>query len=56
MSSTTDPYSNPGFSAQCASAWNAEHRVLGDRGHLNADSGLDDWPQGWEQVARWRAE
>lgn len=56
MSSTTDPYSNPGFSAQCASAWNAEHRVLGDRGHLSADSGLDDWPQGWEQVARWRAE
>ena len=43
MSSTTDPYSNPGFSAQCASAWNAQHRVLGDRGHLNADSGLFTW-------------
>ena len=56
MSSTSDPYSTPGFSAQCASAWNAEHVVLGARGHLNADSGLGDWPQGWELVARWRGE
>lgn len=56
MSSTSDPYSTPGFSAQCASAWNAEHVVLGERGHLNADSGLGDWPQGWELVARWRGE
>ncbi|MES2927401.1 MAG: alpha/beta hydrolase [Pseudomonadota bacterium] len=56
MSSTSDPYSTPNFSAQCASAWNAEHVVLGERGHLNADSGLGDWPQGWELVARWRGE
>lgn len=56
MSSTSDPYSTPNFSAQCASAWNAEHVVLGARGHLNADSGLGDWPQGWELVARWRGE
>lgn len=56
MSSTTDPYSTPGFSAQCASAWNAEPVVLGARGHLNADSGLGDWPEGWALVERWRGE
>lgn len=56
VSSTTDPYSTPGFSAQCASAWNAEHVVLGARGHLNAESGLGDWAEGWEQVVRWHGE
>ena len=56
MSSTTDPYSTPDFSAQCASAWNAKPVVLGARGHLNADSGLGDWPEGWALVERWRGE
>lgn len=56
MSSTTDPYSTPDFSAQCASAWNAKPVVLGARGHLNADSGLGDWPEGWALVERWRSE
>lgn len=56
MSSTSDPYSTPGFSARCAGAWNAEHVVLGALGHVNADSGLGDWPAGWEQVARWRGQ
>lgn len=54
MSSTTDPYSTPSFSARCASAWGAEHVVLGALGHINADSGLGDWPQGWAQVQHWR--
>jgi predicted alpha/beta hydrolase family esterase len=56
MSSTTDPYSTPAFSAQCAAAWGAEHTPLGPLGHINADSGLADWPAGWEQVQRWRAQ
>ena len=56
MSSTSDPYSTPAFSAQRAHAWSAEHVVLGALGHVNADSGLGDWPQGWEQVVRWRSE
>ena len=30
--------------------------VLGARGHLNADSGLGDWPEGWALVERWRSE
>jgi predicted alpha/beta hydrolase family esterase len=28
---------------------------LGAKGHINADSGLGDWPEGWAWVQRWRA-
>lgn len=54
MSSSSDPYSTPAFSARCAQAWGAEHLPMGALGHINADSGLGDWPAGWAQVQRWR--
>lgn len=56
ISSTDDPYSTPGFSAQRAADWKAEHVVLGAAGHINANSGLGAWPQGWEHVERWRGQ
>jgi predicted alpha/beta hydrolase family esterase len=54
VSSSNDPYSTPAFSARCAAAWGADQWDLGPRGHLNADSGLGDWPEGWAWVQRWR--
>lgn len=56
MSSTDDPYSTPEFSARCAAAWGAEHTTLGPLGHINAESGLADWPAGWAEVQRWCAQ
>lgn len=53
VSSANDPYSSPAFTARCATLWAAEHRELGPLGHINAESGLDDWPQGWALVQRW---
>jgi hypothetical protein len=29
-----------------AEAWGAEYHVIGAMGHINADSGLGDWPEG----------
>jgi predicted alpha/beta hydrolase family esterase len=29
-----------------AEAWGAEYHVIGAKGHINADSGLGDWPEG----------
>lgn len=55
VSSSNDPYSPPAFSAQCAAAWGAQRVDLGAKGHINADSGLGDWPEGWAWVQRWRA-
>jgi uncharacterized protein len=50
VSSTNDPYSSASFSNEVASRWNAHHINLGDKGHLNASSGLGDWQQGWQVV------
>lgn len=56
VSSRNDPYATPAFAAHCAVAWQAGHVALGALGHLNADSGLGDWREGWSLVERWRAE
>ncbi|MDD2923780.1 alpha/beta fold hydrolase [Rhodoferax sp.] len=46
VASTNDPYCS--FERACgfASAWGAGLVTLGAMGHINADSGLGDWPQG----------
>ena len=44
--SSDDPYSSPERAAQLASDWGSASFSIGDRGHINGDSGLDDWPQG----------
>lgn len=46
VGSQTDPYCSPTRAQQFASAWGAEWVNLGPAGHINADSGLGDWPQG----------
>jgi serine hydrolase len=56
ISSADDPYASPAYSAERAAAWSAEHLGLGERGHLNAASGLGDWAQAWAWVEAWRAE
>ncbi len=53
--SSDDPYSLNGFGTRTAAAWGVEHRSLGARGHLNADSGLGDWPEAWAWVSAQRA-
>jgi uncharacterized protein len=54
ISSSDDPYSSTEFTEKCVAAWNAEHVALRQCGHINADSGLGDWPEGWDIVDRWR--
>ncbi|KQY85626.1 MULTISPECIES: alpha/beta hydrolase [Roseateles] len=46
--SSDDPYATPERSAQMAADWGASVVMAGPRGHLNADSGLGDWPEGRE--------
>lgn len=50
VASDDDPYAGPAFSRGVAAAWGAELRAAGPRGHLNAESGLGDWDEGWELV------
>ncbi|HEY1393609.1 MAG TPA: alpha/beta hydrolase, partial [Methylibium sp.] len=42
----------PERARQFAAAWGAELIDAGPRGHLNAESGLGDWPLAHEQLQR----
>jgi predicted alpha/beta hydrolase family esterase len=55
VSSADDPYSSAAFTASLVHAWDAGHVALGPRGHINAESGLGDWPEGWAIVEAWRS-
>lgn len=46
-----DPYSAPQQAAQLAADWGSELVSLGERGHVNGDSGLGDWPEGRAMLA-----
>lgn len=44
--SSDDPYGAPERSAEMAHDWGSTIFAIGDRGHINGDSGLGDWLQG----------
>ena len=46
VASTDDPYCSFEAAAQLAGHWGASLHNIGARGHVNAESGLGDWPQG----------
>jgi len=45
LASSNDPYCSAARSRQLAAAWGAEFIPAGLHGHLNAESGLGDWPE-----------
>jgi len=46
IAANDDPYCEAARSRQMASDWGARFVDAGARGHLNAESGLGDWPEG----------
>jgi predicted alpha/beta hydrolase family esterase len=44
--SSNDPYAEEVFSLSMAEAWGLEPVRIGALGHINAESGLGDWPEG----------
>jgi len=48
VGSLDDPYATVDFARGLAVDWGADFVVAGALGHINADSGLGDWPQGRE--------
>jgi predicted alpha/beta hydrolase family esterase len=48
--SEDDPYGSPEHALQLARQWGASAFSLGAAGHVNADSGLGDWPAGRAQL------
>lgn len=47
VASTDDPWCAPDVAFALAAGWGARTVSAGPAGHLNADSGLGDWPDGW---------
>lgn len=50
FASSNDPFCTLARSRQFASAWNADFVAAGPHGHLNAESGLGDWPEAYEKL------
>ena len=46
LASRNDPYCEFERARLFGYAWNAQFMDYGECGHINGDSGLDDWPQG----------
>jgi predicted alpha/beta hydrolase family esterase len=46
VGSRNDPYCTPARARHFASAWGADYIDAGEQGHINAESGLGDWPAG----------
>ena len=44
--STDDPFAHADRALRMTADWGADALELGPRGHLNAESGLGDWPEG----------
>jgi uncharacterized protein len=49
--SSDDPFCGLERAHSMANDWGADVFVLGPAGHVNADSGLGDWPQGQQLLA-----
>ena len=49
--SSNDPFCALQPGREMARAWGSECIELGDKGHINASSGLGDWPQGQAVLA-----
>ena len=51
VASHDDPYCSLARAHTLAGAWGARLVDAGARGHLNAESGLGDWPEGHALLA-----
>ena len=52
FASSNDPFCSIDKARRFASAWHATLIEIGERGHINADSSLGDWPQAHAELQR----
>ena len=50
LASTNDNYSRIEVAEQYASYWNSTFINVGAKGHINADSGFGEWPEGFQML------
>lgn len=54
VASTDDPYATVEHTARLSGAWGSRFVSIGARGHINASSGLEAWPEGVELLSQLR--
>ncbi len=47
VASSNDRYGSLEFARACASGWGSRFVNIGAASHINSESGLGDWPEGW---------
>jgi predicted alpha/beta hydrolase family esterase len=52
VASTNDPFCSFTAAEQLAQNWGTDLVNIGERGHINAESGLADWPAGREMFRK----
>ena len=50
LASGNDPFCSLQRASEFATAWGADFVDAGERGHLNSESGLGDWPEAHRQL------
>lgn len=50
LASSNDPYADARRAQAFATAWGADFHNLGPWGHLNSDSHLGEWDEGWKHA------
>ena len=55
VGSQNDPYCTLNRARQMAADWGSQWHDLGPYGHINAESGLGDWPEGRQWLQPWLA-
>jgi predicted alpha/beta hydrolase family esterase len=55
VASTDDPYGSPAHAQACAAAWGSRLVNIGAAGHINASSGLGQWPEGYALLQQLRS-
>jgi predicted alpha/beta hydrolase family esterase len=53
VASRDDPFGSIAYARQRAAGWGSGFVEIGAAGHINADSGLDDWPAGLKLFDGW---
>ena len=52
VASANDSYGDLDFAKSCAIAWGSDFINIGEVGHINADSGIDQWIQGLDLLKK----
>jgi predicted alpha/beta hydrolase family esterase len=53
IASDNDAYGSIAYAQRCTAQWGSTFIDIGPRGHINSESGLGLWPQGWAWLEHW---